>query len=318
MDTQTNALAEAETPPRVPPAVALDEWEKLSTRIARHLRREVDAAWVQELEQLADTLLSLQQRDPDLALYLLLYAAAHELTSYSAQHAIACAVVADLAAAWLGWTEPERHAARLAALSMTSVQDSLALEPGMPSDDARQLIAGHAAQSEALLRKAGVADPLWLQAVRLHHETRQDMAEGMLAPGERIAELLRRVDVYTAKLSRRFTRDAASPALAARDACLDASGHPDSIGATLLRVLGLYPPGTYVALANGELAVVVARGEKAHTPVVAAIRRADGGLLMQPVLRNTTARKHAVSHGVRASSVRVRLHHMRVLAARQG
>jgi hypothetical protein len=327
----TPALADAagaapsgsEAPPRVPPAVAMDEWDQLGRRLARLLRREADAAWVQELQQLADSLLALQQRDPDLALYLLLHAAAHELDSYSAQHAMACAVVADLAAAWLGWTEDERRSGRLAALSMnvsmTSVQDSLAREPGQPSDDARELIAGHAAQSEALLRKAGVTDPLWLEAVLHHHRRREHTpAEGALPPGERIAELLRRVDVYTAKLSRRRSREAASPALAARDACLDASGQPDSIGATLLRVLGLYPPGTFVELANGELAVVVARGEKAHTPLVAAIRRTDGSLLMQPSLRDTALRKYAVSHGVRAASVRVRLNHLRVLVARHG
>ena len=102
--------------------------------------------------------------------------------------------------------------------------------------------------------------------------------------------------------------------MAARDACLDASGHPDSIGATLLRVVGLYPPGTFVELANGESAVVILRGAKAHTPIVASMRRKDGGLLMQPVRRDTLRLAFAVKRGVEPSRVRVLLNHRRILS----
>jgi hypothetical protein len=102
--------------------------------------------------------------------------------------------------------------------------------------------------------------------------------------------------------------------MAARDACLDASGHPDSIGATLLRVVGLYPPGTFVELANGESAVVIVRGAKAHTPIVASMRRKDGGLLMQPVRRDTLRPGFAVKRGVEPSHVRVLLNHRRILS----
>jgi hypothetical protein len=129
----------------------------------------------------------------------------------------------------------------------------------------------------------------------------------------RIAELVRRIDVYTAKLSSRQGRRAITPALAARDACLGRSGHPDSIGATLLRVLGLYPPGTWVTLSNGETGIVIARGSKAHTPIVAALRRADGGMLLRPARRDTQLRSYAVVRGITTHEVRVRLHHLHAL-----
>lgn len=293
----------------------LDEWERFVRRFVRHLRGEVNAAWVQGLRAMAAALVDLQGQDPDVALYLLLQGAAHEVDSYSARHALACAVVADLAAAWLEWTDEEREAARLAALSMnismTAMQDTLAQQVGEPTEDDRRHIADHPAASAELLREAGVDDLLWLQAVRHHHRATESGSAGR---ADRVAELLRRVDVYTAKLSRRRTRDAASPALAARDACLGPAGVPDAVGATMLRVLGLYPPGTFVALASGEVGVVVRRGDKAHTPMVAALRRADGGVYMPPVCRDTSLRTHAVTRGLRATAVRVRVNPLRTLA----
>ncbi|MCW2314445.1 hypothetical protein M2244_004212 [Rhodoferax antarcticus] len=151
--------------------------------------------------------------------------------------------------------------------------------------------------------------------VGLNHHLVLDPEDGGDAKaGPRLAELLRRVDIYTAKLSRRVSRESVTPAMAARDACLGASGHPDGIGATLLKVVGLYPPGTFVELANGETAVVIKRGEKAHTPIVASLRREDGGLLTQPERRDTLRAGLTVRKGVEPSRVRVSFDHRRVLA----
>jgi hypothetical protein len=74
----------------------------------------------------------------------------------------------------------------------------------------------------------------------------------VLTPVQRLAQLLQRIDVFTAKLSRRRTRPGSNATVEARDACLDPSGLPDATGATMLRVLGLYPPGSFVRLASGE------------------------------------------------------------------
>ncbi len=199
-------------------------------------------------------------------------------------------------------------------ISMSAVQDSLARQSSALSDAQRDTVRTHAQGSADILKLVGVDDPTWLCAVRDHH-TIGESVDDDAQPGARIAELLRRIDIYTAKLSRRAGRAPSSPALAARDACLGPAGHPDSIGATLLRVLGLYPPGTWVNLANGEQGVVIRRGEKAHTPVVAAVRRNDGGLLLQPVRRDTSVRTYRVRHGLNVRDVRVRINAARVLGA---
>ena len=51
----------------------------------------------------------------------------------------------------------------------------------------------------------------------------------------------------------------------------DGGAQHDVVGATLMRVFGLCPPGTYVKLANGETAVVMRRGAKAAAPWVASV-----------------------------------------------
>lgn len=310
--------AEGERKP-LPVPQALDAWDQAMARAHRLLREEtVDEAWITRLFDLEASVRDLTAHDPDLALYVLIEANGSNVDHYCAQHALTCMVIVDLAAEWMEWPPEERRVLALAALSMnlsmTVLQDSLAKQSGSLSDMQRAQVATHAAASADMLVVAGVSDPLWLHVVRHHHSVASADAKEEADAGPRLAELLRRVDIYSAKLSRRGSRRSVTPAMAARDACLDANGNPDSIGATLLRVVGLYPPGTFVELANGESAVVIVRGSKAHTPIVASMRRKDGGLLMQPVRRDTLRIGFAVTRGVEPSSVRVLLNHRRILS----
>lgn len=303
----------------LPVSQALDAWDQAIAR-AHHLLREetIDAAWITRLAELERAIRHLAASDPDLALYVLIEANGNNVDRYCAHHSMICMLIADLAAEWMEWPEVERRVLALAALSMnlsiTVLQDSLAKQIGPLFDGQREQVTTHAASSADILVEAGVTDQLWLHVVRQHHTVATADAIQETDAGPRLAELLRRVDIYSAKLSRRGSRQSVTPAMAARDACLDASGHPDSIGATLLRVIGLYPPGTFVELENGEVAVVIVRGAKAHTPIVASIRRKDGGLLMQPARRDTLRMGFAVKRGVEPSRVRVFLNHRRILS----
>ena len=309
--------ADAALAPALKPSQTIDAWDHEQRQWAILLRQDApDAAWLVQFEAAAARLRLLARRDPDAALYLLLQAADGDLGRYSAHHAMLCAVVCDLCTQGQSWPADEADALWRAALSMnlalTVTQDSLARQVEPVSAAQREQIDAHAEAGAGLLADAGVTDRLWLEVVRRHHE-RGDAASA--APAERLIGLLHRVDVYTAKLSRRATREPTSPAISARDACLDAEGSPDAIGALLLRTLGLYPPGCFVQLAGGEVGVVVRRGTKAHTPVVAALRRPDGGLHLQPLRRDTSSARYAITRGVNAKAVRVHMNHLRTLAA---
>ena len=303
---------------KLPTQELLDAWEVLRRKLSSLLKTsEPSDDWAPQLLGLAAQLRELAAQDADVALYYLVHAAGQELDHYSAVHAMACAVIGELVGTWHGWGEEEVsalvHAALAMNVSMTRTQDALVHQVDAPDERQRKEIAGHAQASAAFLESAGVKDPLWIEVVR-HHSIGCDEGEiDAMPPVSRLSELIRRIDIYTAKLSRRRSREATTPALAARDACLGRSGYPDSIGATLLRVLGLYPPGTWVSLSNGETGIVIARGAKAHTPIVAALRRGDGGLLMQPGRRDTNIRGLAVVRGVTMRDVKVRIHHARAL-----
>lgn len=321
-EIQAAAVTAGEQEPAAKPLPvpqALDAWEQMMARTHSLLREEaIDAGWVTRLTELTATMRQLAARDPDVALYVLIEANGSNVDHYSSQHAMTCMVIAGLAAEWMEWPQDERRALALAAVSMnlsiTVLQDSLAKQSGSLSDSQRERLTTHAAASADMLVAAGVDDKLWLHVVRTHHmvATPAEIQGSDAAP--RLVELLRRVDIYTAKLSRRGSRQSVTPATAARDACLDAKGNPDSIGATLLRVVGLYPPGTFVELVNGESAVVIMRGAKAHTPIVASMRRKDGGLLMQPARRDTLRAGFTVKRGMEPSSIRVLLNHRRILS----
>jgi hypothetical protein len=309
--------ADAAPAPEVKPSQTLDDWEHAQRQWAVLLRQNApDAAWLVQFEAAAERLRLLARRDPDAALYVLLQAAADNLGRYGTHHALLCAVVCDLCAQGQSWPADEVDALWRAALAMnlalTVMQDSLARQIGPLSAAQREQVDTHAEAGARLLAEAGVSDALWLELVRRHHE-RGDAAAA--SPADRLVGLLNRVDIYTAKLSRRATREPTSPAIAARDACLDAERRPDAIGGALLRTLGLYPPGCFVQLASGEVGVVIRRGAKAHTPVVAALRRQDGGLYLQPLRRDTALARYAITRGVNATAVRVHMNHPRTLAA---
>ncbi|HEX4510059.1 MAG TPA: hypothetical protein VH328_08275, partial [Burkholderiaceae bacterium] len=278
-----------------------------------------DAAWLEELRAVMTAYRDMCDRGPDQTLYFLLYHCAHETAQYSVPHAMLCGAIVHLATKWMGWSTEESDALVAAALTMnvamTDLQDALASQITSLDSTHREVIDQHAVRGRQMLEGAGVTDPLWLQVVQTHHVKPDTKELERMAPAERLTELLRRVDVYTAKLSRRKRRAACTPALAARDTFLSHGGAPDTLGATLMRVLGLYPPGSWVELRNGDIGLVIARGEKAHAPIVAAIRRSDAGLYLNPQRRDTAAPGCAIARGLSGLDTRVRVNHAKVLAA---
>ena len=295
--------------------------ERIRGKVTQLLGSETpDAAWLERAERAVDDLLDITRRHADLALYYLVNEKVNNPLQYSALHSVCCAVMVVLGADWLEWSQPEIRSIACAALTMNvamgPLQDLLARQAEPPSPAQRDVIRHHAERGAEALQQAGVADAFLLEAVRGHHTVHDAPDAEALEPGARAAEMLRRVDVYAAKLSTRKTRAALTPAMAARGALLGPSDHPDAMGATLLRVLGLYPPGVYVELVGGEVGVVIERGPRAHTPLVAALQRQEGNVLLVPQARDTALRRFSIRRGVDASVVPVRPGHAKVLRSR--
>jgi HD-GYP domain-containing protein (c-di-GMP phosphodiesterase class II) len=307
--------------PRPPPLnadITVDVGD-MQARAAALLRDPRPAAdWVPRIVALAQRLRQLAARDADAIMYLLVQTTTQVVEHYSSHHALLCALVVDLCAEKLRWPECERttlmHAALTMNLSMTTLQNVLAQQEHRPTPAQAAEIRGHAERSAAALAGAGIEDALWIEVVRLHHDDAHGATElAKLAAPQRLARLLRRVDVFTAKISPRTARVGLPAPLAARDACLGADGRPDEVGAAMVKTLGIYPPGSFVKLTSGEIAVVLRRGLRANHPRVASLVSRDGDPLGEPAPRDCADPRFEIRGAVRVDAVRVRLNHRRVL-----
>ena len=262
------------------------------------------------LAEVVDVLIALADRYPDKVLFQILRHDQTKLQSYGVSHSLHSAAVCCLSARRMGWDDAQRRTLVAAAmsmnLSMIELQGRLAVQAVPPTADQRAAIDDHPLRSAEMLRAAGVECPLWLAAVEQHHE----LADGSGYPkrltdvGE-LAQALHYADVFTAKLSARSSRSALMPNVAARQMFTDSAGHP--LAAALIKEFGIYPPGCFVRLASGEIAIVIHRGETVATPVVACLTNAAGQAMMRPQRRETTDKANAIVALVADADVMVRV-----------
>ena len=258
------------------------------------------------------------ERDPDLGLYLLFQLASNSPVGYSASHTLISAVLCHVLARELGLPEAERnslvHAAMTMNISMTSLQDQLTEQTDKPDPQQQEAIAAHPASSSALLTRIGVTDELWLHTIELHHDESTDKGElKVISPIRRLARILRVVDRYAAQISPRKLREGRSATDSIRSIIAKSTQPPDEVGYALVRAVGLCPPGTYVRLDNGELAVVLRRSDQLNLPEVAIVINEEGQLITPPRLHRTAYGNPRIKTALPATAVRRRLNHHRIL-----
>lgn len=141
-----------------------------------------------------------------------------------------------------------------------------------PSAEQRALIRSHPERSAQALEAAGITDPLWLAAVRQHHERLDGSGYPLALSGDAIgqgARLLALIDTYCAMIRPRAYRSAIAATEAMRAIFLERGVRVDERLASLfVREIGIYPPGGLVRLENNEIAVVFRRGSSAGKPRV--------------------------------------------------
>lgn len=257
-------------------------------------------------------------RSPDAALFALMHLTATEMQSYSALHAMLVCVMAELAGGQvLEWPEDEVVLTGKVALtmniSMTSLQDELTLQASPLTATQKHLIAVHAAYSAEVLKELGVSDEHWLDAV-FHH---QDPAPGPLNSRPlalRIARLIQRANVFAATMAPRVSREPLMPGQAMQTCYYDENHAPDEAGAALIKVVGIYWPGSYVRLASQEVAVVTRRGPNTTTPRVAVLINRQGMPTAEPMFRDTSQKDYRIIATVSHRDMKVKLPLERLLA----
>ncbi len=286
-------------------------WDGLAVKMATALREPSKNDFLERIDNIDEDLLLLLAGGVDAALLSLIYSASTETQKYSARHSLLVAVIVELAArqfqAWpLAWRVPLRRAAITMNLAMTTLQDQLAMQESATSPYQREQIDKHAKQGAIALGDLGVTDELWLKAVELHHLSPPGPLATM-GTAAQLARLIRRADVFAARLSPRKSRHAMTATAAAKAAYLDENQQTDEAGTAIIKATGIYPPGCFVKLATGEIAIVLKRGVSANAPLVASVVGGQGMPLSKPMVRDTRQKGYAVAGTAAPHEVNVRL-----------
>lgn len=282
----------------------------LKTRLHRLMRGILEAsAKPDELRALADDLIRLADADAEAAIASALLD--RDEASYATGHSLRSATLCALAAKRLGWTDERRRSVTGAALTMNlgmlELQQRWLRQTTPLTPAQREQLHAHPQAAADALARIGLDDPLWLAATLQHHERPDGKGypAGLASPCEEAA-LLRLVDAFGARASPRADRRASPPAQIVRALYVEEGQGPAGplVGA-LVKLLGLYPPGSFVRLANNEAGIVFRHGPAPNAPLVAVVTAGSGTPLMQPVRRETQRKEFAVTAALLADKINV-------------
>jgi HD-GYP domain-containing protein (c-di-GMP phosphodiesterase class II) len=301
--------AEAEAAKR--PVSLFVLWERVLWQLDRVLRSVTEEpGFASRVEELAQHIVALTDRDADIAVYLTVRQDPKRLTIYALSHAVYCAMVARLVGQRLGWPEDKTLTLMKAALTMNiatlDLQGRLAAQGIGPTPAQIEQIRPHPTQAVDTMRAAGVDDALWLDAVAQHHEKPDGSGypAGLREVGE-LGTVLRHIDVFLAKMAPRAMRAPLPTQLAARQLFQEEGGGP--VSASIIKEFGIYPPGEFVQLKSGEMAVVVRRSANARAPQAASITDRHGMPMVNTVVRDTAKPEFAIVSVVSDKSLVLRV-----------
>ncbi len=226
---------------------------------------------------------------------------------YAIRHSIDAAIISIMLARSLGKNDSEAVTIACAGLtmnvSMLTLQDALQSRESGPTSEEIGLIRQHPEMSAELLQRVGVDDREWLSIVLHHHEN----VDGTGYPFGKVdsdipenAKLLSLADRYTALLSPRAYRKAILPSEALGKLLIDpGKGVDATFAAHFIRTLGIYPPGAFVKLQSGEIAVVSHRGKvQGDGPIAHALIGPFGAPLPFPHKRETSNDRYEIRTAV--------------------
>jgi HD-GYP domain-containing protein (c-di-GMP phosphodiesterase class II) len=272
------------------------------------------ANFSERLLQLAGDIQKLCQLDPDAVL-----GAIHLDSSgrYSVMHPLYRGILCELIAARKAIVEQDRRwliaAALTCDLSMLKLQDDLFRQDQPLQPTQKQAITSHPIESARMLASLGVTNAVWMTAVIQHHELLngkgypRGLSMGEVSAGARILKL---ADMYTAMITPRSYRKAMLSKMAMRDIFVKRGSEIDEeLAVYIVKELGVYPPGVFVKLQSGELAIVTHRGINPKAPVVKVVVGPRGAPYDKPVERKTDIREYEILDVVeRDMIVKIDLH----------
>lgn len=285
-----------------------DELHGKCTRLLRNIAHEENFS--DKFMELAGQLEQLCSKDADACICILMRS---DTQRYATSHTINVAMVVELVAKRMDWPPERRQSAICAALTMNvgmmELTGKLFNQRDPLTPEQRNEVNQHPLKSVALLKEAGVQNEVWLTAVLQHHESPEGKGyPNRLQEVDPVAELLHLVDIFCAKVSPRAYRKPIPANQVAKELFVQESrGGQNPVPGTIIKEIGIYPPGSFVKLQNGETAIVVRRGENANTPIVFSIASGKGTPYVEPQKRETWRKDYGIAGMVPSEKVITRI-----------
>lgn len=243
--------------------------------------------------EIAGRLRKLISGDPEKALVVLHLM--HEYP-YIVIHPIHTAIIAMIMELGFGNDDAHQTSMVCAALSqnlaMNDLQDELFTQLFPLDNEQHKLIQAHPQQTVKLLQQAGITDHLWLETILQHHEREDGSGYPAGLKDEAIlteAKVIALADRYSAMIFERPFRETRGPRVVLQTFYNESTIHKRKLPLQLIQQLGVYPPGLFVRLHNGETALVIKRSGPRGKPMVVSFINPRGGAFEPPVLRDTGA-----------------------------
>ena len=223
---------------------------------------------------------------------------------YSLFHSVQCAILCCLIAEHSELPKTEIQmlcaAALVANISMRELQEKLFIQGGKASKEQVNQIKQHPQRSVDLVHAAGIENKLFTDIVMMHHER----VDGSGYPAglkheqiERGALILAVADRYGAMVTMRDYRKPIPVKDSLKSFLLeDGKEYDQHYSLLLIKVLTVFPPGSFVSLQNGETAIVIRRGKKSPMePMLKSIEGTDRRRFSYPLLRDCSIHDYQIS-----------------------
>lgn len=258
--------------------------------LQRILLDKADASFESDVRTLAHSILQARPADRDEWIGALHLQFAGDYTHYHpVQTAVLCLFLGRLLELDTATLETIVCAALTMNIGMLRLQQTLYHQQTPLTAEQQTGIRAHPIRSVEMLQSFGINDGAWLEAIKHHHEKIDGSGYPAKLRNDEISlsgRMIMMCEAYCATISPRAYR----PGLRADQTMLmlqkaKGSSVDERLTDMLTDLLGKYPPGIVVRLANGEIGIVTHPNPDAY-PIVSAVINASGFPLITPVSRN--------------------------------
>lgn len=226
----------------------------------------------------------------------------HNMTS-SIAHALQCAILCHTLFAKQNLPDEERQniivAALTANIGMRGFYETIQKQETPLSATQRRTIAQHPQKSAKMLHEIGVKNATWLKVVLQHHELNDgsgypsSLSKNQIVIGAKALAIAER---YSMMISRHSKHEPISIGDALKAFFMEqGEKYEKALCMHLVLELTLFPPGSFVELANGDTAMVVRRNmDQPSHPVVKSVADPLGQVYETPIDRDVSDKEFEI------------------------